>query len=541
MRARGRNPGVLTLERNPIRGQERDFRAPLIPMNALSLTASLLLLAPLANAQSSRDFSTERLTDLGTFKVATQSWVSSQSSFLGVTQSQSIYDNTCLPRTVGGMPEVNRVTLTNNTEILASAGQIPSLSNVVMPGSSNAYEVNGWRWAFCPDEPSQAGLTMEATIFFLESMASCGSGGTPAAGALVQPTASIQVFNLPPNITNGGCVVFDVDLSGSGLEFVLQGDGDGAFNGPLAGSTLDTFGIAMTMVRSDGQPFLGVNGFGVGGDPGFNADSFGCQDQFGFPGPGGFIGDSTVFQNPGRHVDGSTGFGTDDWLESVNGTGPTCFFLGLGYGGSTPAQPNPWASLHCEIYGEAADSPMPIIDQCNGDGGDQMGCTNCPCMNEAAPGTIGGCLNSAGTAARLVASGSNSVGAGDLRLEITGAPPFAFALLVSGAGIAPANVANPCFGMNSGIQSMLFDGLRCALMTFRHGGRTVQPDGTVGVTNGGWGPPNGPAFGMGGLAGHGGFVPGQVRHFQALTRDFPDQVCMRGLNTTQTVTVQFGL
>jgi hypothetical protein len=297
----------------------------------------------------------------------------------------------------------------------------------------------------------------------------------------------------------------------------------------------------MTMVRSDGQPFLGVNGFGVAGDPGTTTLSYGCQDEFGNLGPAGFIGDSTIFKNPGRHVDGSTGLGTDDWIESTGTGSPACFNLGGGYQNSTAGNPNPWASLHCEVYGVAVGAPPPFLDQCNGDGGDQLGCTDCPCMNNAPQGTIGGCLNSAATSARIHASGSSSVGAGDLRVELSGGPPFSFSLLTSGAGIAPASMANPCFGLNSGVRSMLYDGLRCALMTLRHGGRTVQADGTVGITNGGWGPPNGPALGMGGLAGQGGFVPGQTRHFQALMRDFSDQVCMRGLNSSQAITVLFSL
>ncbi len=34
---------------------------------------------------------------------------------------------------------------------------------------------------------------------------------------------------------------------------------------------------------------------------------------------------------------------------------------------------------------------------CTGDGGDQMGCTDCPCNNNTPPGSIGGCRNSSGT------------------------------------------------------------------------------------------------------------------------------------------------
>ena len=67
-------------------------------------------------------------------------------------------------------------------------------------------------------------------------------------------------------------------------------------------------------------------------------------------------------------------------------------------------------------------------DICNGDGGDQLGCTNCPCMNNAIAGTVGGCLNSTMTSTRLFATGNTSVSlpefsAVDLRFSLTGAPP----------------------------------------------------------------------------------------------------------------------
>ncbi|MEM7517556.1 MAG: LamG domain-containing protein, partial [Planctomycetota bacterium] len=75
-----------------------------------------------------------------------------------------------------------------------------------------------------------------------------------------------------------------------------------------------------------------------------------------------------------------------------------------------------------------------FLDLCNGDGGDQMGCTNCPCGNNALAGTIGGCLNQAGTSTRLLPAGSLSVSAttpGDLSFDAIGGNPFTFAILVS--------------------------------------------------------------------------------------------------------------
>ncbi len=117
-----------------------------------------------------------------------------------------------------------------------------------------------------------------------------------------------------------------------------------------------------------------------------------------------------------------------------------------------------------EIRGQVNMSQLPTgVDQCNGDSGDGAGCTNCPCLNNAPLGTIGGCLNSSGGSARLTASGSPSLSlppgsVSDLRFGMQGATPSAFSVLLSGDAVAPTNVANPCFGQNSGIQAISFDG-----------------------------------------------------------------------------------
>ena len=183
-----------------------------------------------------------------------------------------------------------------------------------------------------------------------------------------------------------------------------------------------------------------------------------------------------------------------------------------------------------------ATDPTSFTDSCSGDGGDQQGCTPCPCQNEMPPGTIGGCLNSSGQSGRLLASGSPSLGAADLRIEGTGLTPGSFMVLVSGAALAPLNPQNPCLGTGSGAPSAVLDGLRCAVSgTRRHGGRAVGADGTVGMgLTPGYGPPNGPAGGIGPSA---GFSAGEVRHFQGFFREPPGSGCLTEQNTTQAVTV----
>lgn len=184
--------------------------------------------------------------------------------------------------------------------------------------------------------------------------------------------------------------------------------------------------------------------------------------------------------------------------------------------------------------------PEVFPQSCTGDGSDALGCTPCPCDNDAPLGTVGGCLNSAGTSARLLAIGETSltaVEATDLTIELTGATPSSFAVLVSGDSIAPQNPQNPCFGTDSGLQSSFLDGLRCAVQgRVRHGGRAVDAIGDVGFTNEGWGGPHRPQPGIGV---QGGFAPGQTRHFQAYYRELPDLVCMTGQNTTQAISITF--
>jgi hypothetical protein len=212
--------------------------------------------------------------------------------------------------------------------------------------------------------------------------------------------------------------------------------------------------------------------------------------------------------------------------------------------GNLVIQTGPFAEfLNSGMTNPGAPGCEDFQDFCNGDGGDQMGCTNCPCMNNAPPGTIGGCLNSVGTSARLIGSGSTSVtlppgSTDDLRFDLTGAPPTAFCVLLSGAALAPQNMANPCFGLDSGAQASDRDGLRCAVQgTRRHGGRSADMNGDVGITNNGWGGASAPPAGIA-IAG-GAFAGGQTRFFQVTHREDAALGCMRGLNTSQAVALTF--
>lgn len=174
---------------------------------------------------------------------------------------------------------------------------------------------------------------------------------------------------------------------------------------------------------------------------------------------------------------------------------------------------------------------------CAGDGGDGMGCTDCPCGNNAAVGSPGGCLNSTGTSAELLLSGTPSVTSDSMRVEISSASPGTFAILVSGDDRLPNNPANPCFYLGSGTLAVALDGLRCIGGNFRrHGTRPTDANGDVGVTTPGWGSPDGPPIG---LIAQGGSSAGQTRHWQSFYRENVALGCSTGQNTTQGVSVTF--
>lgn len=192
----------------------------------------------------------------------------------------------------------------------------------------------------------------------------------------------------------------------------------------------------------------------------------------------------------------------------------------------------------------AFDCTVSVANEvCSGDGGDQMGCADCPCGNNAPMGTVGGCLNSAGTAGRLMVTGDPSVSLPngstlDLRFDLSGVPANAFCILNSGDAVGPGSAANPCFGTGSGAQSAQFDGLRCAILnTRRHGGRSADSNGDVGVTTNAWGGDSAPPAGIANAGA--GFGAGQTRYFQVINRDDPLLSCGTGLNTTQALGVVF--
>lgn len=194
--------------------------------------------------------------------------------------------------------------------------------------------------------------------------------------------------------------------------------------------------------------------------------------------------------------------------------------------------------------GEAYVFPLTeslIGNLCNGDGGDQMGCTDCPsCNTNATVGTIGGCLNSAGNSGRLISSGTGSLLCHDLRFEATGLPASTIMVLQSSTLSSPKNMAHICYSLRSGTAHTMpgFDGLRCIAGPFkRYVTRSADLNGEIGQTNKAWGPPSNPMF----LGERGGAVPGATLYYYGVYRDVDTTNCGTGLNTTQSVEVMFHL
>lgn len=202
---------------------------------------------------------------------------------------------------------------------------------------------------------------------------------------------------------------------------------------------------------------------------------------------------------------------------------------GAAWVGFTAACGGAWENH--DVLNWSFDSGSSAFGVCNGDGGDQIGCTPCPCGNELALGTIGGCLNSTGVGAAILRSGSSSVSASNLRFDAMDTPPTRSCYLFSGNVIAPANSANPCFGADSGIQSNAYDGLRCVVQGIqRHGVRQSDIAGGVGSSNPGWGAPDP-------FVNYSAFVAGSTRMFQMVYTEDPLSGCLTGRNTTQAVPV----
>ena len=176
--------------------------------------------------------------------------------------------------------------------------------------------------------------------------------------------------------------------------------------------------------------------------------------------------------------------------------------------------------------------PLLAHEYCFGDGG-LVGCAICQCSNNMPAGNQSGCMNSAGTGARLEVSGRACVTNDTLRFELTGARPVTFAILNFGTTRLPAAGVCP---PGSGIPAFAFDGLRCiGGNQIRAGGRATDANGDIGITNAGWGFGDFPTGGL--LNRVMVSQPCQTTQWQVIYRDSLWGTCTTGLNTSQGVQV----
>ena len=183
---------------------------------------------------------------------------------------------------------------------------------------------------------------------------------------------------------------------------------------------------------------------------------------------------------------------------------------------------------------------------CNGDGGDQMGCTKLPLHEQRArrnrrrlPQQRGD-LDAPRRDRRPLGLASRGLDDGPALHAQRRTGPRDQRAAVGQTRSRRRTPRNACFGQNSGVPAGDRDGLRCIVQSVqRHGNRQTNASGEIDASSGPnrvWG---GEAQPNAGIAAASGFAAGQTRYFQVTHRDDPLAVCMRGLNTSQALEVTF--
>jgi hypothetical protein len=372
-----------------------------------TLQVCALLVPAVAFAQSVEVERCDTPVYAGTLVLATGELIPPGAKSFPEANTQVIYNNTCSSGFFFGSGDT----------IIIDEGRVPSYTSPApAAGVRNAYFVNGFQVAYCTREVdvSFGGPGASMNVYLWEDYDDCAD--SVSAGT---PTASITLSGLPASdaLETLSCYVVDIDLTGSGFEFCLLGDADGAFDDD---ATLDGFGYGLQMTNVTAT---GSAGPVIAGDPALCA-----------------VGDGTFYQNPGAAE--ATGLGNDDLFFQDPGG---CFF----FGGA------PFAGFHFTLSADIDDCTC-LVNDCNGNGvedicdiesgtsldanGDgipdecQAGVgtpycfgVGCPCGNDS-PTT--GCVNSSGVGALLDATGSASVSAADLGLSMTGLATNSVTLVV---------------------------------------------------------------------------------------------------------------
>ena len=405
---------------------------------SLTATAVAILGASTFAQNTAKILPVPGVKDAGTYHVATGTWTRGPQS-LATGTYDVIYDNTCSGAWYTGLEQKtfhDDGRIPSKTSPLVTQTPMPG-SNwpaVSFPGTNDVYSINWYQFAYC----TGVAAPMTALTAFYECYTSCSDA------TLITPTMAIQISGLPGSPSPGvgiGCWTVSIDLLGATLNFNMQGDCDGSWDGSPA---LDYFGYMY--LQSTPDP-AAISGPILAGDP----------DGLLLDGPGSSgccVGCGTVFVQtgtpgvPGVNVEGS-GLNCQDFFEIDDHLGGYVFQYNgcYWYGGYSAAAPH--ADIHWEIQGETDDTTCGV-KYCNGH---TLSGNACPCGNDNSGGGAGmaGC-----------AHGSSAAGA---TLDCTGTPSLSSdTLVLVGTNAQPSNSSMFFQAINDldGLGVFLGDGIRCA-------------------------------------------------------------------------------
>ena len=319
--------------------------------------------------------------DRGVYHVASGTWT--RASLASALASDTLYCNKApTGYHFGGMP---------SSWELFNAARIPSTSSPApFTGTADSYTIDAFAVSYCTEHVRE---NTDMTWRFYDNYAPCSD--PDKAANPYELVASFDAVGILPGSSMSGlqsCWSFAFDLSNSGMEFELFGDGDGdgvwenaSLDSPFLGwDTVDTFGWSVR-----------VNNNSLDGDGPLIAGQ--CPPAHPVAGAG------TVF-HPGSGGQGDpncTGLGTTDafWIDGIpSAINGGCFFFG-----GCPS--NPYSSFWLELFGRPS----------------QLGANFCV-----------GTTNSSGASASIAGSGSSVLSEETLTLTASGLPAGATGLFCFG-------------------------------------------------------------------------------------------------------------
>jgi len=403
---------------------------------SLSAAAALLLALGASAQDKARLLPVPGVKHAGTYHVATGTWTRGAESSDRASY-QVIYDNTCIGAWYVALEQQTfhddgRIPSTSSPQIDQGPFGSGNYMGTSLVGTDDSYDIQKYQFAYC----TGVAAPMTALNLFYECYTSCSNA------TLVTPTMALQISGLPGAPTPGvsiGCWVVDIDLLGASLNFTMNGDCDGSWDGSAA---MDYMGYAYMQVTPDPA---GISGPFIAGDPdGLLSGITG--------GTGCCVGCGTVFwaganvpgiNDRGSGLNDQDFFEVDDHLGGYAFAYNGCFWFG-GYSATTAR-----ADLYMEIQGSASVC-CPGVQYCDG----KTASGNvCPCANDndGSSGPVAGCANSHTTGGAVLIAIGNASLSGD-------------SVVLSVIGMEPNNSLMFFQALNNldGAGSFLGDGIRCA-------------------------------------------------------------------------------